>query len=69
MKFLFFETITIVGHSKKGQARAMDKYIIRVNDDRDITLRYDDLTKEWSGLDFTIRGQNIIYKRLTRFGE
>ncbi len=40
------------------------KYILRVNDERTITIWYDKTSEEWLGLDFSIRGQNITYKRI-----
>lgn len=41
-----------------------NRYTLRVNDEKEIKIWYDDATKEWMSLDFTIRGQNITYKRI-----
>ncbi len=61
---------TIVIQSKEKEVvndRPAIKYIIRVNDDRDITIWYDVATNQWVGLEFTIKNQNISYQRVTEF--
>jgi len=45
--------------------RPATKYILRVNDERDISVWFDKETDQWVGLNFSIRGQNITYNRLT----
>jgi len=40
-----------------------NRYTLRINGDREIKIWYDITTKEWMGLDFTIQGQHISYKR------